>query len=77
MKSNETLFTPEMLTTLRTEFAKIERVDPEAPTCQRMMAMLDRLDDACLVQLAKAKIKWISSLSLGRVIRRNLKLDLS
>ena len=63
------LFTAAQLETLRTEYTKIESIDPAAPAAGWMMAYLDKLDTDRLAQLARAKIKWISPLAVNQCNR--------
>lgn len=62
------LFTTTQIETLRTEFSKIEGIDPALPTYGKLTAFLNGLDQPKLKQLAGAKIKFLSRLALNRVI---------
>lgn len=68
------LFSDAHLADLRTGYATIQSVDPCQPTYGKMTALLDKMDDLQIVQIAKAEIKWLSSLAANRVIRRGLTL---
>lgn len=61
-----------LINTLRNEFAKIDRIDPSAPSYAKMLALLDRLDDDGLVTVKNAQIKFVSVLALNRCIRKGL-----
>lgn len=66
------LFTDEALDTLRQMYAPIQTVDPAQPTYPRMCALLDRMSDPVLLQVAEAKIKFLSPLARNRCIRRGI-----
>lgn len=61
-------FTPAMLETLRAEFSKIERIDIHGKSWENFTALLDRLPDAHLLQVAEAGIKFASN-TAGRRLR--------
>jgi hypothetical protein len=61
-----------LVQTLRTEFAQIERIDPSNPSYKKMIALMDRCTDQALVEIKDAGIKFVSSLALNRCIRRGL-----
>lgn len=56
---------------LRAEFAKIERIDPLAPTYTRLIALLDKADRNLLLQLSLAEIKFVSHLANNRLRSRS------
>lgn len=62
----------EQLNTLRTEYGKIEKIDPCLETYKKICKFLDKMDNAQLKQLSTAKIKWISSLAMNRFARNIL-----
>lgn len=68
------LFSDAHLAELRTGYATITGIDPCQPTYGKITAMLDAMDDAQIVQIAKAEIKFLSLLATNRVIRRGLTL---
>lgn len=67
-------FTPAQLEALRREFAKIETIDPCAPTYGRLVAMLDGLADSDLATIARAGVKFVSNMAVNRCIRRGIAL---
>jgi hypothetical protein len=58
--------------TMRDLYGKIEAIDPCQPTYIKLCGFLDSLDDDTLKALSDARIKWVSSLSLNRCIRRGI-----
>jgi hypothetical protein len=69
-------FSTSQIEHLRREFAKIERVDPDSPTLASMRALVTRLDEAPLRQLAQAGIKWLSGFAERALVARGLKATL-
>jgi len=68
--SSKGKFTKTHLATLRREYAKINKIDPELPSYGNLIAALDNLTQPQLKQLASAKIKWVSSLARNRIERK-------
>jgi hypothetical protein len=64
--------TSEMIISLRASFGKIERMDPNGSIYRGACSLLDRCDDDALKAVYKAKIKFVSSLALNRMIRRGI-----
>lgn len=64
------MITNAQLAKLRREYSKIKVVNPEDEGYRKVCAMLDKMDDNQLSQLANAKINWISSLANNRIIKR-------
>lgn len=62
--------TQQMIDVLRKEFGKIDKVDPSKPSYKKIVALLDTLSLEDLQALVDAKIKFISSLALNRVMRK-------
>jgi len=59
-----------MINKLRKAYGGISKIDPAQPTYKKLTALLDRLakdDPKLLKKLAKAKIKFVSSLAMNRV----------
>lgn len=56
-----------MIETLRTEYAKINRVDPCGEAYAKLAKLLSALSQDDLKMLAKANIRWVSSLALNRI----------
>lgn len=61
------LFSEEHIEKLRAGYAGIKTVDPEGEAYPKMCAMLDKLSQEQLKQLAGAKIKFLSGLARNRV----------
>jgi hypothetical protein len=59
--------TPEMVDTLRTAYAAVDRVDPSSGAYFGLIELLDNLPQEDLRILRDANIKWISSLADARV----------
>lgn len=57
---------------LRKEFGKIERIDPNGKLYEGLVLFLDKADDAALLEIKDAGIKFVSTLALNRCIRRGL-----
>lgn len=67
--SNKIRFDARQIETLRREFATApDRISPAHG--DRLLALMDRLDDETIDQLAEAGIKFVSAVARGRVIRR-------
>lgn len=62
-------FSSSMIEQLRSEYSKIDKVDPEGESFKKLRALLDRLDQEQLKQLAGAGIKFVSNLARNRVQR--------
>ena len=65
-------FTADQIKTLRDEYAKIDRVHPDRLSDFR--ALFAKCDDITLIDLAKAKIKFVSLLAVSACVRRGLSL---
>jgi hypothetical protein len=65
-------FTPAQLAELRAGYAKIQAVDPAAPTYGKICAFLDKMGDDMLRQVRDGEIKWLSSLAANRCTRRGV-----
>lgn len=68
----EQRFSQSMIDKMRKEYGNIGKVDPSQPTYKKLTALLDKLTDEQLKQLAQAKIKFVSGLALNRVNRRKM-----
>ena len=62
----------ELVSTLREEFGKLDRVDPDGKLYRELCAVLDAADDDSLMVAKDAGIKFVSALALNRCIRRGL-----
>lgn len=65
----------QMIEELRTEYSKLERVDPGSPIYENLLMALDLLDTSKLQMLADANIKWVSMLARNRVTRRKMAMN--
>lgn len=61
-----------MIETLRSQFAKVETIDPCSPVFHDLQKLLDILDDDSLEMLADAGINFVSSLAGSRCLRRGI-----
>jgi hypothetical protein len=57
----------QMIEALRSEYAKINTIDPSGPSYRTLVVLLDKLPQDNLKQLAEANIKFVSSLARNRV----------
>jgi hypothetical protein len=53
-------------------FAHIERMDPSGNAYGRLCRILDNADDEALKAVYAARIRFVSSLALNRMVRRGL-----
>ena len=65
-------FSPDHIETLRKEYAKINSIDPCAPSYPRICKFLDAMGDEMLIQIKESGIKWLSGLALNRCIKRGI-----
>lgn len=65
------LFTPAQIDKLRKEFGSVEKISVEKG--EQLGRMLDQLPLPVLEQLRDAKIRFVSSLALNRIIRHESK----
>jgi len=59
--------TPSMIDTLRREYAKIDRINPDSANYKNLVAKLDKSTPEILQQLANSNIKFVSGLARNRV----------
>lgn len=64
---SEAKMSKEQIDKLKTEYEKVNRIDPSSQTYKRLVATLDKMDQETLKQIADAKIKFVSRLALNRV----------
>jgi len=69
-------FSASQIAALKTEYSKINGIDPSSDTYKKLIAMLDRLDLKSLKSLAGAEIKFVSKLAQNRVARKNVKEEI-
>jgi len=58
--------------TLRREFGRLKRLNPDGPIYRKLADILDNASDEALIAIKDAKIPFVSALALNRCIRRNL-----
>ena len=63
-------FSASQVKKLRSEYAKIDRIDPTSAGYKKMDAMLEKMSVEDLEKLIDAKIKFVSSLALAKVVRK-------
>ena len=56
-----------LIDTLRSEYSKINTIDPDSPTYKALIKLLDGLDEDRLKVLARADIKFVSKLAQNRI----------
>ena len=67
-------FTSSQVKKLRSEYAKIDRIDPTSAGYKKMDAMLEKMSVEDLEKLIDAKIKFVSSLALAKVVRKKMQI---
>ena len=60
------------ITTLRTAFSGIQKMDPSGPHYPRLCAILDQADDEALKAVHAARIPFVSLLAFNRMVRRGI-----
>ena len=68
-------FSASQIAALKTEYSKINTIDPSSDTYKKLIAMLDKLDLKSLQSLAGAEIKFVSKLAQNRVARKSMKKE--
>lgn len=64
--------------TLRREYSKINKIDPSGPAYKKAKALIKSMDKKELMNIAKAKIKWLSQIAATELrIAHNVKLSAS
>ena len=63
-------FSPSQIKKLRAEWGKIELIDPTSKTYKRLDDMLEKMSIEDLEKIIDAKIKFVSSLALAKVVRK-------
>ena len=71
---SEAGFTSSQVKKLRSEYAKIDRIDPTSAGYKKMDAMLEKMSVEDLEKLIDAKIKFVSSLALAKVVRKKMQI---
>ena len=67
-------FSASQVKKLRSEYAKIDRIDPTSAGYKKMDAMLEKMSVEDLEKLIDAKIKFVSSLALAKVVRKKMQI---
>lgn len=57
---------------LRSEFGRLQGIDPSGPVYARLCAILDKADKLALYDLVAADIKFVSKLASVRLMRFSL-----
>ena len=63
-------FSQSQITKLRAEYGKIDKIDPTSKGYAKMDAMLEKMSIEELEIIIDAKIKFVSSLALAKVVRK-------
>ncbi len=64
---SEAKFSKDQIEKLKSEYEKINKIDPSSPTYKKLVDMLNKMDQETLKQIADAKIKFVSALALNRI----------
>ena len=56
---------------LQDAWATVDRIDPTQPTYKKFDKMLDKMSVEDLEKIVDAKIKFVSSLALAKVVRKS------
>ncbi len=70
--SNKVVFAKVVM--LREAYGSIERIDPSSEEYKSLVQFLNRQSVDTLVELERAKIKWVSGLARNRINRMNFAL---
>lgn len=60
-------FTSSQLNLMRTEFSTLSRIDPSSPSYNRLIALLDAMNQDQLIQIRDAHIPFMSRLAINRI----------
>jgi len=74
LRSESIKFNKKMLDQLRDEYGKVNTVNPSSSSYKKLVSLLDSLDKKALLQLSKAKIKFVSPLAKNRVQKESVQL---
>jgi hypothetical protein len=72
METPMTNKTASQITALRAAFAGVTKMDPSGPAYRKLCSILDRADNDALKAVHAARIPFVSSLALNRMIRRGI-----
>jgi len=67
-------FSASQVKKLRSEYGKIDKIDPTSKGYKKMDAMLEKMSVEDLEKLIDAKIKFVSSLALAKVVRKKMQI---
>jgi len=64
-------FSAAQLKKLQDAWATVDRIDPTQPTYKKLDKMLEKMSVEDLEKIVDAKIKFVSSLALAKVVRKS------
>ncbi len=64
-------FSAVQLKKLQDAWATVDRIDPTQPTYKKLDKMLEKMSVEDLEKIVDAKIKFVSSLALAKVVRKS------
>jgi hypothetical protein len=64
-------FTASQIKKLRDAWATVDLIDPTQPTYKKLDKMLEKMSVEDLEKIVDAKIKFVSSLALAKVVRKS------
>jgi hypothetical protein len=65
-------FSTAQLNKLKQEYGKLDRINPETPAYDKLIAKIDAMSDDQLLQIFQAKIKFLRGLAMNRLRRRGV-----
>jgi len=60
-------FKPAEIAALRLAYDKLDKIDPMTPAYEKLVALLDKMEQPMLRQVRDAKIKFLSKLAINRI----------
>ena len=64
-------FTASQIKKLRDAWATVDLIDPTQPTYKKLDKMLEKMSVEDLESIVSARIKFVSSLALAKVVRKS------
>ena len=64
------MFSPTQVKKLKDSWATVDRIDPTSKTYKKLDDMLENMSTEDLEKIIDAKIKFVSSLALAKVVRK-------
>ena len=64
-------FSAAQIKKLQDAWATVDRIDPTQPTYKKLDKMLEKMSVEDLEKIVDAKIKFVSSLALAKVVRKS------